>query len=135
MDGINIGEVARRAGLHTSAIRFYESAGLLPRPQRVSGWRRYDSGVVDRLRVIRAARDLGFALDEIRTLLNGFPTNTPPPARWRSLAQKKLPEVEAMIQRATDMKYLLEAGLRCECVSIEACFIDGCSPDSCETCS
>ena len=133
--GLNIGEVARRADLHTSAIRYYESVGLLPPPRRASGWRRYDSAVLDHLQVIRAARELGFTLDEIRTLLHGFPTNTPPPARWRALARRKLPEVEATIKRATAMQRLLQAGLRCECVRIEDCFLDDCSDDSCETCT
>jgi MerR family redox-sensitive transcriptional activator SoxR len=128
MNMLNIGEIARRAGLQTSAIRYYESIGLLSAPRRIGGWRSYESGVVDRLRLIRVARDMGFTLEEIRTLLEDFPQDTPPSERWRALAAEKLPEVEDMIMRATALKRLLETGLRCECVRIEDCFGDGSEP-------
>lgn len=52
MDELSIGEVARRAGVSTSAIRYYEKAGLLAEPERVGGKRRYDPGVVRRLGLI-----------------------------------------------------------------------------------
>ena len=128
MDTPSIGEVARRAGLRQSAIRHYESVGLLPEPERASGWRRYTADTVERLQVIRAARDLGFALEEIRTLLYEFEPNTPPPERWRALAAEKLPAIDALINRALAMKHLLLAGLRCQCTRIEECFLEGCEP-------
>ncbi len=123
MAELTIGEVARRAGLQTSAVRYYESIGLLPPPRRESGQRRYDPGILDRLTMIRAAREIGFTLEEIRTLLDGFPTATPPSERWRTLADDRLPAIDALIERALLMKHLLESGLRCDCESIEACFI------------
>jgi MerR family transcriptional regulator, redox-sensitive transcriptional activator SoxR len=129
---LNIGEVARQAGIQSSAIRYYESLGLLSAPKRASGWRLYEPNAVDQVRVIRAARDLGFSLDDIRTLLRGFPTAAPAPERWQKLARKKLPEIEATIQRAQEMKRLLESGLNCECVSIEQCFLEGCGDDNCD---
>lgn len=125
---IQIGEVARRAGLSQSAIRYYEAEGLLPAPQRTSGRRAFRSDVVDRLRVIRMARDLGFTLEDIRTLLDGFAPETPPPERWQQLARRKLPEINALIQRATAMKRLLEKGLRCDCVSVQDCILYDCNP-------
>ena len=128
MDALNIGEVARRADMQTSAIRYYERIGLLPAPHRVGGWRSYEVGVVDRLRVIRVARDLGFTLEEIRMLLDDFPEETPPSERWQALAAAKLPQVEDMINRASALKRLLEAGLRCECVRIADCFGDADAP-------
>jgi len=116
-----IGELARKAGLRTSAIRFYESVGLLAEPPRASGWRRYDSKTFDRLGVIQAARDLGFRLGEIKTILDGFPEGTPPSARWQELARRKLPEVEAHARQILAMKALLEAGLNCECEAVDEC--------------
>jgi len=116
-----IGQLARKAGIRASAIRFYESVGLLAKPPRSSGWRRYDSTMLDRLGVIQAARDLGFSLGEIKTLLDGFPEDTPPSARWEALARKKLPEVDAHAQRILAMKKLLEAGLNCDCEDVEEC--------------
>jgi MerR family redox-sensitive transcriptional activator SoxR len=119
--GLTIGEVARQVGLRSSAIRYYESAGLLPAPVRVSGWRRYDVTVLRRLAVIDLAQRSGFTLGEIRTLVRGFSPSTPPSARWHALARQKLPEVETLIARARTMKRLLEAGLNCRCLRLEDC--------------
>ena len=67
---ITIGAVARRAGVGIDTIRYYEREGLLPEPQRrASGYRDYGPDVVERLRFIRRAKDLGFTLEEIRELL------------------------------------------------------------------
>ena len=129
MEALGIGEVARRTGMSQSAIRYYESAGLLSDQARSGGgWREFQPEVVDQLKVIRLARDLGFSLEDIRTLLKGFSAETPPSARWGQLAQRKLPEVDRVIQRATAMKRLLEKGLRCDCVSIEDCIRYDCNP-------
>jgi MerR family transcriptional regulator, redox-sensitive transcriptional activator SoxR len=117
----SIGEVARRAGINASAIRYYERIDLLPEAERESGRRRYDESVLDRLAVIELARRAGFTLAEVRTLLNGFSPGTPPSARWRALAEKKIPEVEELIAQARGMKLLLEEGLECDCLSLEQC--------------
>src|SRR5918992_1339605 len=66
---LTIGEVARRAGLQPSAIRYYEQIGLLPAPGRQSGRRRYDPAVLDRLTVIRVGQAAGLTLAEIRELV------------------------------------------------------------------
>ena len=121
MDALNIGELADKVGIRTSAIRFYESVGLLPKPPRQSGWRRYEPSIVDRLHVIHAAREVGFSIEEIRTLLNGFPKGDTPSRRWQKLAKKKLPDLEATIQRTLALKYLIEAGIECDCEDIALC--------------
>lgn len=121
MEELNIGQVAQRVGIQTSAIRYYESIGLIPEPVRKSGWRRYGPEVLDRLSVIRTASELGFTLGEIRTLLDGFPLDTEPSQRWRVLATQKLPEVQDLIARATILQELLEAGIECDCERIEQC--------------
>jgi MerR family redox-sensitive transcriptional activator SoxR len=126
METIGIGELARRTGVSASAIRHYESLGLL-NVWRSGTWRRYDAEAVEHLEVIRMARDLGFGIDEIRTLLNGFSPDTPPPERWRQLATQKVPQLDTLIQHATAMKRLLETGLSCRCVRIEDCFIHDCA--------
>ena len=127
MDKMTIGEVARRVGIRQSAIRYYEQIGLLPPPERASGWRYFSPEIVSRLQVIRTARDLGFSIEDIALLLAGFSPDTPPPERWRALARVKLPEIDASIQRALALRRLLEGGVRCECVRIEDCFLDDCS--------
>jgi len=123
-----IGEVARLAGVTQSTIRYYEAEELLATPSRKGGRRAFEPAVVDKLRVIRMARALGFSLDDIRTLLTGFSLDTPPAARWQRLAHRKLPEVDDLIQRATAMKRLLEKGLRCDCVSVQDCILYDCNP-------
>src|ERR671917_2468979 len=126
---MSIGEVARNTGVRPSALRYYEGVGLLPLPERANGRRRYEGDllreVLDRLAVVRVAQQAGFTISEIRTLLDGFSEDTPPSERWRVLAQDKLPEVEALVERALGMKDLLERGLRCECLSLEGCALVG----------
>ena len=129
MGSMSIGEVARRAGVRPSTLRYYESIGVLPTPERENGRRRYDSEVLrevlDRLAVVRVAQQAGFTISEIRMLLNGFSEDTPPSERWRVLAREKLPEVEALVKRALGMKNLLERGLRCECLRLDDCALIG----------
>ena len=121
MVALNIGELARQVGIQPSAIRYYEEIGLMPPPPRIGGWRSYESNMVDRLQVIHTAREMGFSIEEIRILLNGFPRSTAPCDRWRNLAEAKLPEIREIIARATALKDLLEAGLNCTCEEIELC--------------
>jgi len=129
VESMSIGEVARSTGVRPSALRYYESVGLLPLPKRANGRRRYDGEllreVLDRLAVVRVAQQAGFTIFEIKTLLDGFSEDTPPSERWRVLAQDKLPEVEALVERALRMKDLLERGLRCECLRLEECSLIG----------
>jgi MerR family redox-sensitive transcriptional activator SoxR len=114
---IPIGEVARRAGVRTSAIRYWERLGLLPRPGRESGRRRYDEDVLLRLNVIRFARDSGFALREIAALFAGRPYSE----RLRSLARDKIAELEQTIERTRLMQTLLRHALSCRCLTLEEC--------------
>ena len=120
-DGLTIGAVARRGGVRPSALRYYESVGLLPAPRRVSGQRRYAPEVLDRLALIRMAQEAGFTIAEIRTLLHGFAPDAPASVRWRSLAEQKLPEVEALIARASAMQRMLEALRGCSCPTFADC--------------
>lgn len=118
---LSIGAVARECGMAPSAIRFYEKEGLLPVPARRSGQRRYDEGVFARLEIIRLALDAGFTVGETRMFLSGFSKDTPPAARWRALATRKLDEVSALMQRAQQMKSLLESSFHCQCPSLQDC--------------
>lgn len=121
MMAMTIGEVAREAGLRTSAIRYYEAAGLLPEPARIGGQRRYGRDVLARLAVIKMAQEAGFTIAEIRTLLTGFPEGTPASERWTALARRKLPEVDARLARLRAVRDVLEESLRCGCLTLDAC--------------
>jgi MerR family redox-sensitive transcriptional activator SoxR len=118
---LTIGQVARRAGMRASAIRYYESVGLLPEPPRERGQRRYGGDTLRRLEVIDVAKRAGFSLDEARVLLatgNGGPTAH---ARLRELAERKLPEVDELIARAQAMRAWLLTARGCECETLDVC--------------
>jgi MerR family transcriptional regulator, redox-sensitive transcriptional activator SoxR len=122
MEEFAIGEVARRVGIRASAIRYYESVEVLPAPQRINGRRRYDARVFDRLAVIQMAQQAGFTVAELRTLFNGFTTETTASARWEVLARQKLVEVDALMSRVQAMKGILEEILlQCRCLTLDEC--------------
>jgi DNA-binding transcriptional MerR regulator len=121
--GLAIGVVARRAGIATSVIRYYEDIGLLPAPARLNGRRRYDLSTVQRLRVIAYAQQAGFTLGEIRELFFGFGAGTPPSVRWAGLVQRKLAELEAQVARIHAMQSLLHEGMTCGCLTMEQCTV------------
>lgn len=118
---MTIGEVAQKAGIRTSAIRYYERIGLLPKPQRTSGRRHYEANILQKLGVIQMAQQAGFTMAEIQTLLHDFPVGTPPSVRWQALANQKLTEIDALIQRAYTMSTFLEQALRCQCPNLDEC--------------
>ncbi len=115
---LSISEVAKRTGLRPSALRYYEEAGLVSPVARVSGRRHYDASVLDRLRVVACAQEAGFTIAEVRELLGG---EDEPPERWRALAERKLHEVDAVIEKAQATRRLLEESLRRDCVALEQC--------------
>jgi len=121
MEELTIGEVAQRAGIRTSTIRYYESIDLLPPPRRVAGRRRYDPTILDRLAFIRITQKLGFTLTEIQLLFHNREGETPLPERWQTLAQQKLAEADSIIQHAITMKQLLVQGLECNCPNLLDC--------------
>ena len=114
-----IGEVAERAGMSTSRIRYYETRGLLPEPERAAGKRRYGEEVFRRLAIIDAAQRVGFTLEEIRDLLGS--RDELAHERLRQLALSKLPELDDLIARATSVRRVLKMCSRCNCESIDVC--------------
>ena len=128
-EDLSIGEVASQAGVRTSALRYYEHAGLLPAARRMSGQRRYSPAILDRLALIQFAQQAGFTISEIRTLFEGFEEETPMSLRWQKLAREKLVEVDALMDRAQRMRTLLARALACGCLRVEDCAkaIRGCS--------
>src|SRR6267378_3308080 len=118
---MKIGELAARASLNASAIRYYEKMGLLAAPQRIGGQRRYPSDALHRVLLIRFATDMGFTLAEIKLFLSGLRDNTPVGPRWKKLATRKLHEVEQSIVRSLKLKSLLQNLLHCRCASLQQC--------------
>jgi MerR family transcriptional regulator, redox-sensitive transcriptional activator SoxR len=118
---LSIGEVARDSGKAASAVRYYEEIGLLPEATRVSGRRRYQRDVVRTLAVIETAQRAGLTLDEIRLLLEVSPHDRAATDRLREVAERKLPEVAALIERAELVRGWLEDAARCVCPTLDDC--------------
>ena len=121
MSDMPIGALARMAGLAPSAIRYYESQGLLPKPVRRAGQRRYSPQDLGRLRIIQLALAAGFTVAETRTFLTGFSAEVAPAARWRTLAERKLAQLDEQMERCSRMKELLESNFRCKCPTLANC--------------
>ena len=111
--GMTIGQVAKESGLAASAIRNYEQEGLLPKSQRSGGRRQYDWSILERLAVLERARACGFSLAEARRLFYGFSEDAPPSARWRTLAVRKIAELDELMRKIAAMKEMLERPCAC----------------------
>jgi len=116
-----IGELADRTGKRPSSIRYYEQVGLLPEPVRVHGQRRYAPDTVRTLAVIDTAQRAGLTLEEIKTLLSASPEDNAAVDRLREVADRKLPQIIALIERTQLVRSWLESAARCECPSLTEC--------------
>ena len=118
---LSIGEVARRTGRAASSLRYYEDIGLIPAPARVNGRRHYRPEILRTIAVIETAQRAGLNLDEIRLLLDAEPDDTAAIERLRDVAERKLPELTAMIARAELVRGWLEDAARCCCPTLDDC--------------
>jgi MerR family copper efflux transcriptional regulator len=92
---MNIGQLARLAGVPIDTVRYYERNGLLPTPaRRTSGYRNYQASDVERLRFVRRAKVLGFSLTEIGELLQLWELRTNGAAEFKAVATARLAEVD-----------------------------------------
>jgi MerR family redox-sensitive transcriptional activator SoxR len=110
MGELTIGEVARRAGLRTSALRYYEDLGILRPAERVSGRRRYDESSVGVVGAVLFFRDAGFTLSEIGELMVARARSA---REWRELARRKLAELDEQIAKARAAREAIDHALRC----------------------
>jgi len=120
-ESLAIGEVARLSGKAPSAIRYYESIGLLAEPARISGRRRYPAEVVRSLAVIDTAQRAGLAVDEIRLLLRASPSDPRAVEQLREAAERRLPVLREAIARAEVVREWLEQAADCCCPTLETC--------------
>ena len=118
---LTIGEVALRAGVRTSTLRYYDEEGLVIPSARVGGRRRrYGPLAVEQLATVRFCRALGFTLDEIRVIL-AAPRGEAQKARWRGLVDAKIAELDAVVARAGAMAEVLRVSRDCDCVDVSEC--------------
>lgn len=105
---LTIGEVARRAGVATSTIRFYERRGLLAADARSSGQRRYQEGTLRRLVFIGMLQDAGLSLDDIAGVLDAEDVD-----EWKSIARRRLTLLDERIAGLQRARTYLEGALLC----------------------
>jgi MerR family redox-sensitive transcriptional activator SoxR len=114
-----IGQVAKESGFAASAIRYYEQAGVLPRPNRIGGRRQYNPLILGQLALLERAKACGFSLAETRQLLYGFREDAPPSERWQSLARRKIAELDELTRKIATIKNLLQRP--CACKDLNEC--------------
>jgi MerR family copper efflux transcriptional regulator len=105
MPTLRIGELAKAADVGVETVRFYERKGLLEVPQRkASGYRQYDEETVQVLQFIRRAKELGFTLKEIKSLLELRSDVSSPRAEVKQQAEKKVGEIDVKIAQLQRMR-------------------------------
>ena len=123
-DVLAINEVARRSGFAASALRFYESQGLITASRSSGGQRRYERTVLRRLAFIRAAGNVGLTLEEIRTELARLPSaRTPTRADWQEITQHWRVRLDEQIRALQQLRDGLDSCIGCGCLSLERCAI------------
>jgi DNA-binding transcriptional MerR regulator len=118
---MTIGELEKRTGVPASTIRYWERIGVLAKPARVSGQRRYGPDAIHSLAVLRLAQECGFRLEEMRRLLHGFSPGVPASKRWQEMARKKQTEIDEQMKRLKAMRKLVGDVLECRCGELSEC--------------
>ena len=121
-DWLEIGTLARRAGVAASALRFYEAQGLLTGGRSESGRRRYPRATLRRVAFIRVAQSVGLSLADVRAALATLPDQrTPTQADWQRLSSSWQPLLDARIAALTQLRDQLSACIGCGCLSMQKC--------------
>jgi MerR family transcriptional regulator, redox-sensitive transcriptional activator SoxR len=117
-----IGVVAERSGVAVSAIRFYESRGLISSERTGGGQRRFRRDVLRRLGFIQAAQRVGLSLDEIGEALGTLPAHAAPtPAQWARMSARWQPMLDERIRLLEQLRNDLDGCIGCGCLSVSAC--------------
>lgn len=119
-----VGEIGRRTGVATSALRFYEEQGLITSERNRAGHRRYHPDVMRRVSFIRTAQRVGLSLDEIGRALSSLPDQRTPTAKdWERLASSWRPRLDEQIALLNRLRDQLDSCIGCGCLSLESCGI------------
>jgi len=122
MEYLTVGEIAERSGFATSALRFYEKAGLIQADRTSGGQRRYERSTLRRLAFIRAARHVGLSLDEIRRSFEDLPSSrTPTKSDWTKISLHWRARLDAEIEALTALRNGLDSCIGCGCLSLQKC--------------
>ena len=121
-DLLPIGELARRSGFATSALRYYEQQGLLTASRSAGGQRRYPRSALRRLAFVRAAQNVGLSLEEVRTALATLPDGrSPTKADWDRLSRSWRSRLDEQIAALEDLRDGLSQCIGCGCLSLRRC--------------
>ena len=119
---LTVAEVAERSGFAASALRFYEREGLITASRTGGGQRRYERQVLRRLAFVRAARNIGLSLVEIRAELARLPeSRTPTPKDWRRISDRWRARLDDRIAAIEALRDRLDSCIGCGCLSLRAC--------------
>lgn len=119
---LSIGEVADRAGIAASALRYYEKEGLIHSDRSDGGQRRFHRDVLRLVAFIRAAQRVGLTLDEIRDALHTLPEKrTPTAADWARLSKGWRPLLDRRIEEMERLRDRLDSCIGCGCLSLKTC--------------
>ncbi|WP_232522281.1 redox-sensitive transcriptional activator SoxR [Marinimicrobium alkaliphilum] len=119
---LTIGQVAKRSGITASALRFYESKGLISSARNAGGQRRYPRDMLRRVAVIKTAQQLGIPLADIATTLSSLPKRrTPTTEDWHALSSSWQADLTRRIERLILLRDQLDECIGCGCLSMECC--------------
>ena len=127
-DLLTIGQLSERAGVAASALRYYETQGLISATRTTGNQRRYQRAVLRRIAFIRSAQRVGLTLEEIAEALAGLPEGrTPTRADWQRLSREWRPRLDAQIERLVRLRDRLDSCIGCGCLSLMRCALQ--NPD------
>jgi len=119
---LTIGELARRAGVATSALRYYEQLGLISSERTAGGQRRYSRATLRRIAFVRAAQQVGLSLDEARAALSHLPEGrTPNKADWNQVSGTWIRRIDERIAELERLRARLNSCVGCGCLSLRTC--------------
>lgn len=120
--GLTIGALAKRTGLAVSAIRYYETQGLITPWRNAGGQRRFERADIRRLSFVLIAQKFGFSLPEIGAVLKQLPGGrTPTPADWARIAETFRVRLDERIETLTKLRDDLDGCIGCGCLSLPKC--------------
>ncbi len=119
---ISIGELAKRSGVATSALRFYEQRGLLTSERSEGNQRRYRRAALRRVAVIRAAQTFGLTLGEIKQAMDALPADRAPTKRdWERLSTNWRDRLDRRIADLQRLRDDVGGCIGCGCLSLQTC--------------
>ena len=119
---LTIGDLARRSGVATSALRFYEEQGLISSERTAGGQRRFARSTLRRVALIRAAQRVGLPLSEVAEALSALPHDRTPTKRdWQRLSARWQARLDAQVAAMQALRDDLAGCIGCGCLSLTSC--------------